>query len=257
MLIDTHCHINDREAFPNPAEAIRRAVEAGVGQIVVVGVDEASMQAALELCDGFENVFAILGWHPNYTADYSLRDIERLSGLLKHPKVLALGEIGLDFHWNYSPFDKQLSALITQLDLAAELELPVVFHCREAYDTMLTCIEERTLRPYLFHCWMGNADQIERAVDLDCYFGVDGPITYKKNSALRDVIMSLPRDRVVIETDSPYLSPEPLRGKPNEPANVRLVAARLAELWDCSTEEAGRITTENAQRFFTRLGGSA
>lgn len=250
MLIDTHCHLNDSEAFPDPAAAIAEAAEAGVTRLFVVGVDAEDSRRALELADRFDGVYAIVGWHPNYTTSFSSEGLAEIREMLSHPKMVALGEIGLDFHWQYATLEQQERALYAQLDLAEELEVPVVFHCREAYSRLLDILENRPRLPFLFHCFSGDADDARRAVDLDCYFGVDGPVTYKKSSALREVIRTLPQDRLVVETDSPYLSPEPFRGKPNKPAHVALVNAALGSLFGMPAEECAALTTGNAERFF-------
>jgi TatD DNase family protein len=250
MLIDTHCHLNDSKAFPDPAAAVREARDAGVGRLIVVGVDAEDSSSAIRLADQFENVYAIVGWHPNYTAKYTADELGRLRESLKHPKVVALGEIGLDFHWQYATLEQQERALFDQLTLAEEAGKPVVFHCREAYPHLLDILERQPRLPFLFHCFAGDADAAARAVALDCYFGVDGPISYKKSTALREIVKGLPRDRIVVETDSPYLSPEPLRGKPNHPANVALINDALAACLEISPEACAELTTRNAERFF-------
>jgi TatD DNase family protein len=253
MLIDTHCHLHDEESFPDPEPALQAAREAGVERIVVVGVNPPDWKKAVACAERFDAVFAIVGWHPNYTADYDRQSLSELASLLAHPKVLALGEIGLDYHWDYSPVETQRRALADQLDLAVELDLPVVFHAREAYSDLLDVLEKRAPQRYLFHCFAGNADEADRAVALDAYFGVDGPITYKKADELRSVIARLPKERVVVETDSPYMAPVPYRGKPNQPAYVALVAEALAKLWSVPQSEAAEVTTRNAARFFGEL----
>ncbi len=250
MFIDTHCHLNDPKAFPDPGLAIARAKEAGVERMVVVGVNPEDWSRAVSLADRFEEVWAIVGWHPNYTIDYRSSLLADLQHLLAHPRVLALGEIGLDYHWDYSPRPLQFEALHEQLDLAAELQKPVVFHAREAYSDLLDVLEKRPPHSYLFHCFAGDARDVERAVGLDAYFGVDGPITYKKSDELRAVFATLPKDRIVIETDSPYMSPVPYRGKPNEPAYVKLVNQALSETLGISFDECAALTTDNAKRFF-------
>lgn len=250
MLIDTHCHINDAKAFPDPALTIEEAREAGVDRMIVVGVDAEDSRSALALAERFDNVYAIVGWHPNYTARYTSEGLAEIREMLGHPKVVALGEIGLDFHWQYATLEQQERALLDQLALAEELDKPVVFHCREAYPRLLDLLETQPRLPFLFHCFAGDADDAARAVAMDCYFGVDGPISYKKSHALREIVQSLPKERIVVETDSPYLSPEPLRGKPNRPANVALVNAALAACLGIEAEACAELTTGNAERFF-------
>lgn len=250
MLVDTHCHINGLKDFPDPAAAIRRACEAGVGRLIVVGVKPDEWRGTVDLAEAHPELFCILGWHPNYCADYDPAVLAELEALQGRPKVLGLGEIGLDYHWDFAPRDKQFLALHAQLDLAERLSKPVVFHAREAYDDLLTVLESRSRRPYLLHCFAGNLGEAQRALALGAYIGVDGPVTYKKAQELRDILAEFPKDRVVLETDSPYLSPVPFRGKPNEPAYTTHIADALAAVWGVSAEQVGYITTENAGRFF-------
>lgn len=250
MLIDTHCHLNDRKAFPDPGIAIQAALDADVRLMMVVGTHPDDWASALELAEQYEPVYAILGWHPNYTADYTTKSLTDLRAKLQHPKVVALGEIGLDYHWDYAPRDKQFEVLHAQLDLAEELNLPVVFHAREAYADLLDVLEKRPVRPYLMHCFAGSIPEAQRAVAIGCLFGVDGPITYKKADDLREMIRTLPHDQVVLETDAPYLSPTPYRGKPNQPSYVQHTAQALADLWGVNAESCHSITTSNALRIF-------
>jgi len=250
MLIDTHCHLNDSKAFPDPDSTLAEAHKAGVARVIVVGVDAEDGSRAIELAERYEGVYAIVGWHPNYAANYTPAGLQRIEAMLRHPKVVALGEIGLDLHWQYATLEQQERALCDQLELATEAGKPVVFHCREAYPELLDILERRPRFPYLFHCFAGGSADAERARALDSYFGVDGPITYKKSTHLRGIVASLPRDRIVVETDSPYLTPEPLRGKRNEPANVAIVNAALAGVLGISAVECAVVTSANAERFF-------
>jgi TatD DNase family protein len=250
MLIDTHCHLNDASAFPDPAAELAACHEAGVDQVVVVGTAPEDWTRAVDLAERFQEVFAIVGWHPNYTADYDPATLAELERLLAHPKVLALGEIGLDYHWDYAPRPIQHQALRQQLALGKRLEKPIVFHAREAYSDLLDVLEEDGPYPYLFHCFAGTQAEAARAVALGGYFGVDGPITYKKADELRAVMASLPPDRIVVETDAPYMSPVPFRGKPNRPAYVAHVNAGLAGALALSERDCAALTTANARRFF-------
>jgi TatD DNase family protein len=250
MLIDTHCHLHDRKAFPDPRAEIEAAVAVGVRRLIVVGTHPPDWPLAIELAEAHPEVFAIVGWHPNYTADYDPSSLATLEELLAHPRVLALGEIGLDYHWDYAPRLKQVEALRDQLDLAVRLSLPVVFHAREANGDLLHVLEARSPHPYLFHCWSGSPEEAQRARALDCYFGVDGPVSYPKSSALRELLATVPLDRLVVETDAPYMAPVPYRGKPNRPAYVLEVNAALARALGRIPEEMASITTENAVRFF-------
>ena len=247
-LFDTHCHLNDAKAFPDPAAAIEEARRAGVDRLAIVGVDEESSRRALEIAESHEGVYAIVGWHPTYAADY--KDTKAIEELLAHPKSVAIGEVGLDFYWDKSTPEQQYRCLEDHLDLAAEAKKPVVFHCRDANDELLTFLEGRAAHAYLFHCFSGDQSHAERAVALGAVLGVDGPITYPKNDALREIFASLPPDRIVVETDSPYMSPVPYRGKPNRPERVVHVNRALAMARGVSEEECAALTTSNAMRFF-------
>jgi len=249
-LIDTHCHLNDREAFPDPRGAIEEAASAGVFGICVVGVDLDSSYLAVELADHWPGVHAIVGHHPNYASSFDERALHVYAQLLDHPKVVALGEIGLDFHWDFATREQQEDCLRPQLELAAERNVPTVFHCRNAYPELLDVLKEfRPLQPVL-HCFSGTDLQAKIAVELGCCFGFDGPLTYKKSIETRAIAAWLPEDRILIETDSPWLAPEPYRGKPNRPALLSMVNAALALARGISESESAAMTTRNACRIF-------
>jgi TatD DNase family protein len=249
-LIDTHCHINFPDAFPDPAAAIREAQESGVRTLVVIGIDLESCKRALRLAEEHENVFAVVGIHPNYAHLYDAHALAEVRRFLSSPKAVALGEIGLDYHWDFATPDQQRLALVEQLDLAAQLDLPVVFHCRKAYGDLLALLEARPAQPYLFHCFSGDRNDARRALDLGGVLGVDGPITYKSAKELREIVAETPLDQIVLETDSPYMTPEPHRGKPNKPAYIPFINNALAATKRISAEESATATTANARRFF-------
>lgn len=249
-MIDTHCHLNAADAFPDPDRVLDEARASGVHGFLIVGVDLAGSHRALEIAERHDDVWAIIGHHPNYAHQYKSEMLGEYRELLGHPKAKALGEIGLDYHWDFATRDEQMACLLPQLDLAVELQIPVVFHAREAYSDLLDILESRSGHDYLFHCFGGNAEEARRAMALDATFGVDGPITYKKADELRAVIAELPRDRVVVETDSPYMAPVPHRGKPNTPAFIPLILQGIADLWKTALSDAEAITDANARRFF-------
>jgi len=250
MLIDTHCHLNDAKAFPDPATEIALCRENGVGKLVVVGTEPGDWVRALSMAEQFEDVYAIVGWHPNYTATYDPASLAGLEEMLGHPKVIGLGEIGLDYYWDYAPRDIQHQALRDQLALGIRLGMPIIFHAREAYSDLLTVLEEFGPHPYLFHCFAGKIEEARRGVELGGYFGVDGPITYKKSDNLREVMAFLPDDRIVLETDAPYMSPVPYRGKPNRPGYVKYVNEGLAAALAIDPAACAEMTTANARAFF-------
>jgi len=251
VLIDTHCHFNLTDRFPDPASAINRAEDAGVERFVVVGIDLETSRIAVELADRFPSVFAAIGYHPTNTKGFDLDWLKNLEDLIKHPKVVAVGEIGLDYFWDDSPKEDQMKSLLAQIKLAEEHNLPVIFHCREAYPDLLNFLEKRSSKVrFDLHCFAGDLDQAKRAMKFDCFFGIDGPVTYKKADELRAVIPKLPSNRILLETDSPFLPPEPYRGKPNEPAYLVHVAKGVAEIFDMSAEQVADVTTRNAIQFF-------
>lgn len=250
-LVDTHCHLNDLKAFPTPEEAIQEAKEAGVDRLVVVAVDNEWSRLALELAEKFDGVYAVVGWHPSHSAEFKPSDLEIIREMALHPKCVAIGEVGLDFYWDHATREQQEACLHPHLDLAEELEKPLVFHCRDAYSELLTLLEAR--RPQtkmLFHCFSGSEEEADRALALDCWLGVDGPLTYPKNEATRALFARLPREKVLIETDSPWMAPVPFRGKPNRPAWAVHVNRALAGCWSITPEESAAITTANAEAFF-------
>jgi TatD DNase family protein len=249
-LVDTHCHLNDTKAFPDPARTVSEAREVGIDRLVVVGTDEDSSRRALELADSFEGVFAVVGWHPTSAASYDRSRLSAIDEMLAHPKAVAVGEVGLDFYWDKSTPEEQYRCLDDHLELAGRAGKPVVLHCRDANDELLAHLEDGPALPYLFHCFSGDAGHARRAVELGAMLGVDGPITYSKNDALRSVFAEVPLDRVLVETDSPYLSPVPYRGQRNQPAWVVLVNRALAAVRGLSEEECAFATTANAERFF-------
>ncbi|MBA4292040.1 hypothetical protein C0431_03625 [bacterium] len=249
-MIDTHCHLNDQEAFPNPDQAIREAVDAGVRNLIVVGIDEEWSRIAVELADEHPEVYAVVGWHPTSAAKYDPHKLKAIEELAAHPKAVAIGEIGYDFYWDYSTPKQQYDCLIDHLDLANALNMPVVFHCREAYSALLDVLESRPIQPYLFHCFAGTEDDLNRAMELHSIFGVDGPVTYNKADELRRLLPKIGLNRLVLETDAPWLSPVPFRGKPNHPKYLGYIRDRVAEVFEVAPNTVAQATTQVAQDFF-------
>lgn len=250
MLIDTHCHLNDRKAYPDPGPVVVEAHQAGVERLIVVGVDIESSEYALELADRFEGVYAVVGLHPNESTKFDDMTVSTVERLCKHPKAVAIGEIGLDYHWEFATKEQQLNALEAQLDLAEHLESPIVFHCREAYSDLLEILEHRQTGKILLHCFGGDQRHLERALDLGAMIGVDGPITYPKADSLRELISRVPQNRLLLETDAPWMSPHPFRGRPNSPARLTYIRDAVAALWNCEIAKIEEITSANASQFF-------
>nr|WP_290667212.1 TatD family hydrolase [Ardenticatena sp.] len=258
-LIDTHLHL-DFDAFDDDREAvIERALAAGVQRMMTIGINRATCRRAVALAERYEPVYAAVGIHPNDATEWN-DDAEReLRDLAQHPKVVAIGEIGLDHYWKRVPHDVQKQVFRAQLALAADLQLPVIIHDREAHEDVLHILREwvnsgqAPTPPGVLHCFSGDRAMAEEALALGFYLGIDGPVTFKNARHLQALVADLPLDRLLVETDAPFLTPHPYRGKRNEPAYVRLVAEKIAELQTCSIETVARQTTRNAERLFTRL----
>lgn len=260
-LVDTHCHLNF-EGYRNDLDAVlQRAAEAGVTRVIIPSIDVENSAEVVALADRYIGLYGAVGIHPNSSANFTDADIASVRALAAGKKVVAIGEIGLDYHWDDSPKEMQFRAFEAQLALAAELELPVIIHNREASEDVMTILERwaSTLpdslksRPGVLHSFSAPGSIAERALDIGFYLGFTGPITYKNADELRRVAAAAPLDRMVVETDGPFLTPTPHRGKRNEPAYIPLMVDRLASLKQISVEEMGQATTENAVRLF-RLG---
>lgn len=258
MLIDTHCHL-DFDAYDEDRGAIiERAIDAGVTRIINPGTDIVTSQSALRLAEAYKGVYAGVALHPNSTATWSPEAIATLEGLAGHPKVVAIGEIGLDYYWDKSPKTVQRAAFEAQLSLAAKLRLPIIIHNREASDDVVAVLQqwvptlppELKERPGVFHSFSAPPAIAEAALAMGFYLGFTGPLTYKKADELRSIAAHVPLDHIVIETDGPFLTPHPYRGERNEPSYVRLVAERLAALRGLDYDTIAAQTTANAEVLF-------
>lgn len=257
MLIDTHCHL-DFDWFDEDRDAVvERALAASVTQMVVPGLDLENCRTILALTEKYDGVFAAVGIHPNSSAEWQDSWVGILRDLAQQPKVVAIGEIGLDYYWDKSPQAVQHRALALQLELAAELNLPVIIHNREASADVIRLLSEAPLvgreNPGVLHSFAADWATAVAALNLGYYLGFTGPVTYKKADALREIARKVPDDRILVETDAPFLTPHPYRGKRNEPAYVAYVAEKLAEVRGVSTAVFARQTTENAHRLFLRI----
>jgi TatD DNase family protein len=258
MLIDTHTHLDDPRFETDRDAVLARAREAGVGTLITIGCDVETSRAAVALADRYEQVFATIGVHPHEAQRIGDTWYEDLRRLAQHPKVRAYGEIGLDYHYNHSAPQIQRARFREQVLLAKELRLPIIIHTREAADDTLTILREEKASDVggIFHCFSGDAALAKAALDLGFSLSFSGVITFQNAGALREVVTLVPADRLLIETDCPYLTPVPHRGKRNEPAFVNLVAERIAGLRkesEGTAEWVAQTTTANARRLF-RLG---
>jgi TatD DNase family protein len=251
VLFDTHCHLDQSEFDEDRDAAIERAAVAGVRQILTVGITADSSRAAVELAARHPEVYAAVGIQPNYCGQAQPEDWDRVLQLLKQPRVIALGETGLDRYWDYTPFAVQQDYFDRHLRLSQQSGLPFIVHSRDCDEDILVMLREARQRGPLagvMHSFTGEAATAGECVTLGLYISFAGMVTYKKSQALRDVAKAIPADRILIETDSPYLSPHPLRGKRNEPAHLVHTAACLAAARGVPLEDFCRQTTQNAQR---------
>ncbi|WP_114165384.1 TatD family hydrolase [Exiguobacterium sp. TNDT2] len=252
MLIDTHTHIN-AEQFNEDVEAtIERARAAGVSPMLVVGFDNPTITRAIELAETYEDIYAIVGWHPVDAVDCTEADLARIETLMNHPKVMALGEIGLDYHWDKSPKDIQQRVFRQQIAIAKRTNMPIVIHNREATADVLDILEEEHAEEVggVFHSYSMSVELLERCLRLNFYISLGGPVTFKNAKVPKAVAQQVPLDRLLVETDCPYLTPTPFRGKRNEPAYVTYVAEEIASLRDMSYDAIAKATTANAKRLF-------
>ncbi len=251
MLIDTHCHYNHEAFDADRAEAIERARTAGVARSVVIGYDLASSEWAVRLAEEHPELWAAVGIHPNDAAQATPDGLSRLFELAQHPRVVAVGEIGLDFHWNVEPRERQEAAFQLQLRLARRLGLPIILHTRESDRDVVALLEaERGEWRGILHCFGGDPEVGERALAVGLHLGLGGVLTFKNARQLQETARTLPLTRIVLETDAPYLTPMPHRGriKRNEPCFLPFVAQQLASLRELPEAEVTRITTGNAAR---------
>ena len=253
-IIDTHCHL-DEEAFKDDTDDVVAAAQAaGIGAIVTIGTDVASSRRAIALAERFPGVVhAAVGIHPNYTVQTEPGDWDIIEELSTHPRVVAVGETGLDRFWDHSPIEDQQDYFRRHIDLSERIGKPFIIHCRDADEEVRTVLREAASKQTLnavMHSFCQTQESAEECLELGLHLSFTGMLTFRRNDELRTLAGSLPRDRVFVETDAPYLAPMPNRGKRNEPAFVRFTLNFLAEAQGLEKEEMAQITTDNACRFF-------
>ena len=261
MLVDTHCHL---WLHSEPNLALERAMRAGVGRVVVPGIDLETSRLAIQLAEEHEQVFAAVGIHPHNASDCDDAAVDRLRELSASDRVVAIGEIGLDFYRDHSPRKSQRFALEAQLELAREAELPVIVHNRESDEELFQDLLEwapnvpRTLqaRVGVLHAYSSDEGNAKAAIDAGFFIGVAGPVTYPNANPLRNAIEGLPRQRLVLETDTPYLPPQPHRGKQNEPAYLPIIAEKLSAVIGGDLDKIAADTSSNAARLFAWNNGN-
>jgi TatD DNase family protein len=258
MLVDTHAHLMDPAFGGDVPEVLRRASEAGVAAIVCVGYDEESSRQAIRLAETHPRILAAVGVHPNYAAQAEPGAFDRVSRLARHPRVVGVGETGLDNYRAFTPSKVQREWFVRHLDLALELDLPVIVHNRQADDQMAEILRRWSADSAgrgrgVLHCFSGGPALLQAGLAAGFSISFAGPLTYKNAGELPLRAVEVPLDRLLVETDCPYLTPVPMRGRRNEPAFLRFTAERLADLRGMEPSALARVTTENAQRVFARL----
>jgi TatD DNase family protein len=253
-LIDTHCHLDWKAFDPDREAVIDRAVQAGVRRMITIGVDVPSSRQAVDLAEKYDAVYAAVGVHPNDCAGFDAAILQEIRALAQHPKVVAIGEIGLDDYWQKIDRATQAQAFHAQLELAAEIGRPVIIHSRDAAPDVVAMLEDFVQHVArlagTLHSYFDDLALARRAFALGFYIGVTGPITFKKSDREREIIRQVPLDHVLLETDAPFLTPVPHRGERNEPSYVRHVAETIASVHEQPVEEIARQTTRNAEMLF-------
>lgn len=256
MLVDSHCHLDYFTQSGEQAEIIARAKEAGIHEMVTIGVTLKQSQEILSIAERFENVWACIGIHPNHAADVlPVVEPEVLAKLAQHPKVIGIGESGLDYFYDKAPKDIQAQNFRANIRAARLAGLPVCIHARDADEDIITILREEREEGYfefLLHCFSSSRQLAEAALELGGYFSFSGILTFPKGDEVREIAAIIPKDKLLVETDSPYLAPAPFRGKRNEPAYTAYTAKRLAELRGMSLEEISALTTRNFRTLFKK-----
>ena len=253
MLIDTHCHLNAEQFNEDLQEVIDRALENGVTKMIVIGFDHETNKRAIELAHTYDFIYATVGFHPTEAKDIKDEDFEILKDLLKDERVVGIGECGLDYYWDKDHKDEQDWVFRKQIEWSIELDLPLIIHMRDATEATYNVLKDYEGLKGIMHCYSGSKEMVQSFVDLGLHISLGGPVTFKNAKVPKEVAQIIPNEKLLVETDSPYLSPHPFRGKRNEPARVRLVAEMISELRNEPIEYIEKITTNNATRLF-KLG---
>lgn len=249
MLVDTHCHIHSKDYQLESDEVIKEANEVGVNKIICIGTDVADSKDAINFSKNRDGVFAVVGVHPHDAKNYSEVEFENLVSSEKL-NIVGIGEIGLDYHYDYSSREDQINAFRSQIGIAQKYGLPIVFHVREAFDDFLRIIDEFPDLPGVVHSFSDDMDHLKKVLDRGFYVGLNGIATFSKNKEQLEAFRSIPLEKLILETDAPYLTPSKYRGKINQPAYVKEVAHWVARSSDLSMAEVARVTTLNAEKIF-------
>ena len=261
MFVDSHAHLFFKDYENDLDDVIQRALDAGIEAIINPGTDLATSRESIELAEKYDLIYACVGFHPHDATKADASSLKEIEQLSHHPKVVAIGEIGLDYHYNFSPPERQREVFASQIDIAQRRDLPIVIHSREAEQDTLTIVQEKILKNKLwrskslpkgvFHCFPGDAMMANKVIDWGFYISIPGPVTFvgkpNKQNLMAEVVSKISIDNIMVETDSPYLSPVPHRGKRNEPSNIPLIAKRISELQGISIEDVAKGTTHAAK----------
>jgi TatD DNase family protein len=260
MLIDSHCHLDFPDLATQREAILARAEGAGVGLMVTISTRVRRFADLLEIVEPYTHVFCSIGTHPHHAADERDITLDEIVRVTRHPKVVAIGEAGLDYHFDNGPGADQERSFRTHIAAARQTGLPLVIHARDADEEIASILQEEMARGafrFVLHCFTGGPELARRGLALGGYVSFSGVVTFKNAEALRDIAREVPLDRLLVETDAPYLAPEPLRGRTNEPANVVHTAARLAKVRGTGEAEIAKATTENFFRLFKKVPRSA
>lgn len=255
MFIDTHVHLNADQYDEDLKEVIQRALDAKVTKMVVVGFDRKTIERAMELVEQYEFIYAAIGWHPVDAIDCTDEDLLWIEQLAAHPKVVGIGETGLDYYWDKSPKDVQEKWFRKQIQLAQKLNLPIIIHNRDATGDVMRILREENAASVggIMHCFSGSVETARECIAMNFMISLGGPVTFKNARMPKEVAKEIPLEHLLIETDAPYLAPHPNRGKRNEPSFVTLVAEEIARQKELTTEEVAYATSSNATKFL-KLG---
>ncbi|MEX2416719.1 MAG: TatD family hydrolase [Paenibacillaceae bacterium] len=248
MLIDTHAHLDSAVFDEDREEVINRALNAGIGKIVNVGFNRVTIPTTIALAERYDMIYAAVGWHPQDAVNMLSEDLDWIAELCAHPKVVAIGEIGLDYYWDTSPKEVQHHVFREQIRLARRLSKPIIIHNRDAHQDVVRILREEKAEDVggIMHCYSGSWEIARECLDMNFYISFGGPVTFKNAIQPKEVLAKVPLDRLLVETDAPYLAPHPFRGKRNESAHVTLVAEAAAQIKQVNVEEIIQKTTSNA-----------
>lgn len=250
MLVDTHVHLNSNKYIDNLPEVIQRALDNSVETMIVVGYDKETNKLAIELAEKYPFIYATVGFHPTDAKDIKSCDYELLTKQIQHERVVGVGECGLDFYWDKKFINEQIEVFKRQIELSRKYNKPLIIHMRDATEATYNVLSEYKNLKGIMHCYSGSPEMAKNFLDLGLHISLGGPVTFKNGHKPKKVAEMVPIDKLLIETDAPYLSPHPFRGKTNEPSRVKLVAEEIAKIRNVSYEIIAEETTKNAYRLF-------